>query len=229
MALESLVKTADARLYPSLRDPNYLVLRARRLIFASQLQDLGNSLVVLDVGGRYQPYRPLIAAKVSRYLALDIKKTELVTVLGSGEQIPFQDGTFDLVIATCVFDYFPNPHPAAQEIFRVLKPGGRVFASFGALVPRFEEDECWRYLPFGLRSLFAPFSAVSITPEVSSLGGFCRLVNLALHDFLKLRVLKSAYRFTICPVVNVLGMCLEKAHLTDNDKWTGNYSVLATK
>jgi len=66
-------------------------------------------------------------------------------------------------------------------------------------------------------------------PEVSSLGGFCRLVNLGFHDFLKLRTLKFAYRLTICPILNLIGVSLEKARLTENDKWTGNYSVLAVR
>src|SRR5258706_5351819 len=196
MALESLVKTAHARLYPSLGDPNYLVLRARRLIFARQLQNLAGNLAVLDVGGRYQPYRPLIATKVSRYLALDIKKTELVAVVGSGERIPFRDATFDLVIATCVFDYFPKPHLAAEEIFRVLKPGGSVFASFCALAPRFEDDECWRFLPAGPRSLVSSFSGIRITPEGTTLGWLCRRAHRGPPDVFPFPALSASNRPT---------------------------------
>jgi len=65
--------------------------------------------------------------------------------------------------------------------------------------------------------------------SASSLGGFCRFVNLGLHDFLQLRSLKFVYERTVCPVLNLAGLCLETAQLTTNDQWTGNYSVMAIK
>ena len=229
MNREQLLRIAEARLYPSLTDPNYLVLRARRLIFAPYMQRLPNDLAVLDVGGRYQPYRPLLAGKFSKYLALDVNRTEFVCVVGSGENIPFQDEIFDLVIATGVFEYFQKPHEAAKEVYRVLKPGGSLVVSVAATAPRFVDEERWRYLPLGLRSLFSQFSQVSVVPEVFSLGGFCRLMNLGFHDFLKLKTLKSAYEVTICPLINLLGLFLEKTRLTTNDKWAGNYNVIAVK
>ncbi len=229
MKREDAIRNANARLYPSLRNPHYLVLRSRRLIFAEYLKTLPDNLTILDVGARYQPYRPLLAGKYKKYLALDVDNNEFVDVIGSGDNVPFGDDIFDLVIATGVFEYFQNPAHAAAELHRVLKPGGSLLVSVGAVVPRFVEDERWRYLPLGLQSLFAAFSRVSIVPEVFSLGAFCRLMNLGFHDFLKLRPLKFVYEITICPVMNLLGFLLEKARLTSNDKWAGNYNVIAQK
>src|SRR5215467_1688997 len=204
MNRDNLLKIADARLYPSLTNPNYLVLRARRQIFAPYLKGLAHDLNVLDVGGRYQPYRRLLSGKISKYFALDVDRTEFVSVVGNGQHIPFQDHVFDLVIATGVFEYFENPHEAARDIWRVLKPGGSLIVSVGAVVPRFVDEERWRYLPLGLKSIFSGFSQLRIAPEVLSLGGFCRLINLGFHDFLKLSPLKSAYRLSVCPVLNLL-------------------------
>lgn len=222
-------RIADARLYPSLTNPHYLVLRARRLLFTAHLQSLPGNLSVLDVGARYQPYRPLLDGKISRYVGLDVERTELIDVLASGERLPFRDETFDLVIATGVFEYFREPRAGAREIHRVLKPGGSLLACFNAAVPRFVDLERWRFLPLGIQTVLDCFSRLSITPEVRSLGGFCRLMNCGLHDFLKLPALKFAYRMTACPVVNVVGRTLEKAALTMNDRWAGNYNVIAVK
>ena len=226
---DELLRIAAARLHPSLRNPNYLVLRSRHEIFASYLRTLPGNLVVLDVGGRYQPYRPLLEGKIAKYFALDVQQTEFVSVVGSGEQIPFPDATFDLVIATEVFAYFEHPRQAASEIHRVLKPGGSFLASVPAVAPRFVEEEHWRFLPRGLRSLFAPFTQLTVTPEVSSLGGFCRLMNLGFHYLLRFRALRLAYEWTACPVINLLGLALERARLTSNDQWAGNYNVIAVK
>ena len=85
-----LLKIAHKRLYPSLKNPNYLVPRSRRLIFTPYVQKLPGNLTVLDVGGRYQPYRPLLDGKIDKYLALDVDRTEFVTVVGTGENIPFR-------------------------------------------------------------------------------------------------------------------------------------------
>jgi glycosyltransferase involved in cell wall biosynthesis/ubiquinone/menaquinone biosynthesis C-methylase UbiE len=44
------------------------------------------------------------------------------------ESLPFDDNTFDLVYSNGVIHHTPNTSRAVSEIFRVLKPGGRVIA-----------------------------------------------------------------------------------------------------
>jgi glycosyltransferase involved in cell wall biosynthesis/SAM-dependent methyltransferase len=43
-----------------------------------------------------------------------------------GEELPFADGTFDLVYSNGVIHHTPNTHRMVAEIHRVLRPGGRV-------------------------------------------------------------------------------------------------------
>jgi SAM-dependent methyltransferase len=229
MNKSDLLKTAHARLYPSLTNPNYLVLRARRSIFTEWIRDIEPGSRVLDVGGRYQPYRPLLEQKACQYVAVDVQKTELVDVVANGEALPFRDGSFDLIIATGVFEYFHEPHQAAQRMHQILTPGGTLLLSVAAVAPRFVDEECWRYMPRGLKQVLSPFGDVTIRPEVSSIGGLCRFMNLGFHDFLKVRPLKAAYALTACPVMNLIGLGFERARLTTNDQWTGNYSVRAIK
>lgn len=42
------------------------------------------------------------------------------------ESLPFTDASFDAVICECAFCTFPQKALAAEEFFRVLRPGGRV-------------------------------------------------------------------------------------------------------
>lgn len=44
----------------------------------------------------------------------------------SAESLPFEDNTFDTVIATLVFCTIPNPSKALEEIRRVSKPGAKI-------------------------------------------------------------------------------------------------------
>ena len=47
-------------------------------------------------------------------------------VEGEGEQLPFEDETFDVVISNGVIDLIPDKDAVFSGLFRVLKPGGRV-------------------------------------------------------------------------------------------------------
>ena len=225
-----LSEIAHRRLFPSITDPNFLVLRSRRLIFTSWANSLGDEpLRVLDVGGKYQPYRPLLGTRISRYIAVDLKRSDFVTVVASGEALPFPPESFDLVIATQVFDYFDDPQEAARQIHSVLRPRGVLLASMPACAPRFANDEKWRFTPSGLRSVFSPFAHVNILPEVSNAGSFLRMTNLAMNSFLPWNSVRWAYNATICPVLNLLGLGLESLSLTTSDQFAANYSVRATK
>jgi SAM-dependent methyltransferase len=42
------------------------------------------------------------------------------------ERLPFDDGSFDVVISNGVIDLIPDKHAVFSEIFRVLVPGGRI-------------------------------------------------------------------------------------------------------
>ena len=229
-AREELLTIAHSRLYPSITNHSFLVLRRRRLIFSEWIRHLpSENLCVLDVGGRYQPYRPLVAERVKQYVAVDVLQTPFVDVIGKGQQLPFRHSTFDLVIATGVFEYFSEPRVAADEIYRVLKPGGRLMMSVAAICPRAVDEEHWHYLPAGLRFALSSFSTVEIVPEVTSLGGFFRFTAWSLNVFAKYNLVRQLVNHTVVPILNLTGMGLEGVKLTDNDQITGNYSVLALR
>ena len=228
-ALEQVQRESRARLYPSLRNPNWLILRRRRQIFEAGLHRLpGSDLCVLDIGGRLQPYRPLLGTRTKNYVAVDLHMTPLVNVGAAAEALPFRDAQFDFVICTQVFEYLPDPRLAVAEIKRVLRRGGVLFLSAPSVFLRDNDKECWRFLPEGLRQLLREFETVEVIPEGNSLTGFIRTCNIFLMAFFRPRMLAPLWQGTFVPFLNVAGCVLEKL-AGQNDDFTANYSVWARK
>jgi len=50
----------------------------------------------------------------------------LTTQIADAENLPFEDGTFDAVLSTVGVMFTPDPRRAAQELIRVVRPGGRI-------------------------------------------------------------------------------------------------------
>jgi SAM-dependent methyltransferase len=72
--------------------------------------------------------------------------------------LPFADQVFDAVIALNAFEHYRDPHTAAREILRVLRPGGRVLIRTAFMQPLHEAPwhfyNCTRY---GLEAWFEDF------------------------------------------------------------------------
>ncbi|HTS35371.1 MAG TPA: class I SAM-dependent methyltransferase [Candidatus Solibacter sp.] len=227
--MNEIEKASQERLYPSLKNPYYLQLRSRRLNFQLWIRALdGRSLKILDIGGRLQPYRPLFQ-NVVQYVGVDLVVTECVNIVADAERLALASSGFDVVIATQVFEYIRDPRNAVAEILRVLKPGGVLLGSFAACTPKVGEEEYWRFTASGLRLMLSGFESVEVLPEIYSIGGAVRMVNLALDTFAPGGLLRRIYRMTMCPMFNLAGLGAEKLRLTENDQFTPNYSVRGVK
>lgn len=97
--------------------------------------------LVLDVGcGKGWLSRELVrrgvavcsldVGKVNPRRALEQTPDRLHTaVVASAEHLPFADATFDCVVASEVIEHLPEPERAIAEMYRVVRPGGRVIVS----------------------------------------------------------------------------------------------------
>jgi hypothetical protein len=228
-SLDWVERESRDRLAPSITNPSWLVLRRRRELFTRWIAKLPlMELSVLDVGGRLQPYRPLLGDRVSRYLALDLHRSPLVSVIASGEQMPMPDDSFDLVICTQVLEYVSSPPRLIEEVYRVLKPGGYFFLSAPAVFPRDSERDLWRFTSAGLANLLSVFHEAVIEPEGSSVVGIGR--TLALHTaFAKPAFVRKLLSLTAVPAINLATAALEITLKNSNDQFAANYSAFARK
>jgi SAM-dependent methyltransferase len=228
--LEEVDRVAKQRLYPSITNPSWLVLRARRRLFQQWLAELPEQkLSVLDVGGRIQPYRTLLKGREEKYLALDMRRSPLVSLLARAEEIPLEDEQFDLVICTQVLQYVADPARAVAEMYRLLKPGGHLWLSVPAAYPRDSEYECWRFLPWGLKTLLASFRRTEIAAEGDTISGLCRTLAVWLMMFAHPVFLRNLLRYSVVPLLNLSAIALEPLFGKGNDQFAVNYSVCAQK
>lgn len=93
---------------------------------------------VLDVGGGPGYFADAFRSAGATYTPLDADLGELSglgdpmpgTVLGSGMQLPFADGSFGVTYSSNVLEHVPQPWTMADEMVRVTEPGGLVFISY---------------------------------------------------------------------------------------------------
>lgn len=95
--------------------------------------DLVNSLkgkgLVLDAGAGFngQYHNDVVNLEIADYATTD--------VLGICERLPFKDNSFGGIISVAVLEHLKDPFKAAEELLRVLKPGGFLFVDVPFLQP----------------------------------------------------------------------------------------------
>ena len=88
---------------------------------------------------------------------------------GSAENLPYEDGKFDLVTAVETVYFWPNLPECMKEVNRVLKPGGK----FAIMVEVVEGDSVWTKVVDGMNA----YSPEQLTQMVEEAG----FVNTEIH------------------------------------------------
>ncbi len=145
--------------------------------------DLGRYRV-LDVGCGFKPYEPLFAPYAVRYVGIDSGEHASPDVVGSAEDIPVADGSFDLVLCSQVLEHVDDPARAVAELYRVTAAGGRVLAStHGVQVYHPSPQDLWRWTHAGLARLFeqnATWASVTVRPGAGTTATLGLLISIYL-------------------------------------------------
>lgn len=89
---------------------------------------------VLDYGCGEGRWRSRIEGLGARWVGFDLN-AQGATVVADAARLPFEDGCFDGVLCSAVFEHLPDLDGSLAEIRRVLKPGGVLFGYTSFLEP----------------------------------------------------------------------------------------------
>jgi SAM-dependent methyltransferase len=87
-------------------------------LVAAQMVGPEGSVTAIDM-------TPEMLAK-ARAAADEMGATNVSFVTSEAERLPFPDASFDVVISNGVIDLIPDKEAVFSEIYRVLRPGGRI-------------------------------------------------------------------------------------------------------
>lgn len=109
---------------------------------------------VLDFGAGSGKQKRIILTKATSYTALDIEPAPGVDIVGDVLDPPIADGTYDAIVSTQVMEHVKKPWIMAQQIARILKPGGTCIVSAPFITPyHAHPNDFFRYTEAGMRSL----------------------------------------------------------------------------
>lgn len=144
--------------------------------FAHQMRGL-----VVDLGGKRDNKRgafspPEEQAQAWWYVNLDLDTRP--TIYADVTRVPLPSLHVDCVICTEVLEHLPNPQACVDEIHRLLRNEGLVFASTPFFYPVHADPyDFQRFTEDGLRHLFRDFRSV----EVYRMGGYAGVLGLLVE------------------------------------------------
>ena len=100
----------------------------------------------LDIGhdGNY-------SFKNGNVVRLNIYPGDYIDIVSDGLDYPFEDSKFDKVLLRCVLEHVEEPEHILKELYRILKPGGKIVIEAPFINPiHGAPEDYFRFTPKGL-------------------------------------------------------------------------------
>ncbi|MCP5348426.1 MAG: methyltransferase domain-containing protein [Gammaproteobacteria bacterium] len=135
--------------------------------------DGGKTHLALNVGGG--PHRE---SNSPNEITMNIKPFFNVDLVGDGHNIPAADDSFDTVLSMSVLEHVDDPVKVAQEMFRVLKPGGQLYVEVPfILFYHGYPSDFTRWTSDGLKKLFPDLEEVQTGMTKGPVSAMLQSIN----------------------------------------------------
>ncbi len=143
--------------------------------------------LVVEVGSGNRRIHPDI-------VNVDIHPWHYVDILADAHDLPFADNSVDGIVFAWVLEHMKDPVRVAEEMRRVLKPGGHLYLSTNFITPYHPSPkDYYRWTADGLRELFSAFEILELKPDVGPTCAFLSVMQewVALALSFNIKILKD--------------------------------------
>jgi ubiquinone/menaquinone biosynthesis C-methylase UbiE len=179
---------------------------------------------VLNLGSGIGNFDHMLSSDIQT-ISLDIDPTKPgLDVLADAHGLPFKNETFEGVYSIAVLEHVKKPWLVAEEITRVLRPGGYVALELPFLNVIHDAHDYFRFTDKGIRSLFDETEYDVVLEQVGSGGGsfFSVFLYTYFEQFIPTKPLKflwrafAGYVFSLCKYLDLLINRSETLRVTAN-------------
>jgi SAM-dependent methyltransferase len=190
----------------------------------------------LDVGCGIKPYAHLYGSDEYVGLEIDTVQNRInkhADYYYDGNRFPFDDGSFDSLVANEVFEHVFNPDDFLNETLRILKPHGMVLLTMPFVWDEHEQPyDFARYSSFGIKALLERhgFEVIEQRKSIDDIRVIFQLLNTYIY---KKTLTKNPWFRVITTLVlmapfNVVGELLAIITPRNSDLYLDNI-ILARK
>jgi len=141
-------------------------LKARKNYTAiSKMLPINSTVLVIGGSIKGQGIDIIYSNESFEIINSDVSFGPYTTIISDAHNIPFEDETFDCVIIQAVLEHVIEPKRCVDEIHRVLKPSGLVYAETPFMQQvHMQQYDFTRFTHLGHRRLFRYFKEISSGP-----------------------------------------------------------------
>ena len=130
--------------------------------------------IILNLGSGTKRIHPEI-------INVDIHPFKNVDVVADIKELPFEDGSCDLVVLDSVLEHIPDAAAVVSEITRIVKPSGYLFVTVPFLYPfHASPNDYYRWTRAGIEESFKSFSRIEAGLRA---GPMAALQGILMHIF----------------------------------------------
>lgn len=145
--------------------------KKRENFFEEKIKEVAKEKIIFDIGGasRFQKALAIYEEYFADcdYKTIDIDESRNPDIIADAHNLPLADKSADAVICNSVLEHVPDPLKVVDEIYRILKPGGKCLIHVPFLHAyhggkEYHEKDYWRFSRDGIQYLLRRFDTIEM-------------------------------------------------------------------
>ena len=153
---------------------------------------------VLVIGAGHNPYGSLLSSAASVIVSDISDEYGKIDQIVDAHALPYDESSFDAIIAIEVIEHLEFPIKASQEFYRVLTKGGRVISSIPFMFHIHGDPYDYQRLTRqGILNLFSDYQSISVSEIGGRLAVISDIITTGSIYLIPLRILNNILHFPI--------------------------------